>query len=94
MKIYGYYDSAAHNTPTYDPPHDAPCVICDKPITADNVRTIGMMMEDRKPPRSYFYRVHRTCHSGLNQDEQNAIDNKVWDIINADKITSIRGDNQ
>lgn len=53
---------ATHRDPSYDPPHDAPCLFCGKPVTADDVRTHSLMYAGAiYAKRSYFYRTHRTC---------------------------------
>jgi hypothetical protein len=61
--FYGYFEDAAPDAkPEYDPPHDAPCPFCGKPITPDDVRTPSMMYTSASyAKRSYFYRVHRSC---------------------------------
>ena len=61
--FYGWYDDASQpkESPTYDPPHDGPCLYCGKLITADDVRTHAIMMLGGYANRSYFYRTHRVC---------------------------------
>jgi hypothetical protein len=61
--FYGYFEDAALDAkPGYDPPHDAPCPFCGKPITGDDVRTHSLMYSAPSyAKRSYFYRTHRTC---------------------------------
>lgn len=61
--FYGYFeDPSADAKPEYDPPHDAPCPYCGKPIHKDDVRTPSLMYAGESyAKRSYFYRVHRTC---------------------------------
>jgi hypothetical protein len=77
-QLVGYYDRADQDQPTYDPPHDGPCIICWKPLTPDTVRTINVMaMPDARPARSYFYRLHRACHDRLTPEEQGALDHSV-----------------
>jgi hypothetical protein len=86
-KIYGWFDDSSQTEATYDPPHNAPCLICGDPVRDDDVRTISMMnMPETRPERSYFYRVHRTCHEPLSDVEKTEIDAVVWDAIahNAD----------
>lgn len=80
--LVGYYDRADQpvDQPTYDPPHEGPCVVCYKPLTAETVRTISVMaMPDTHPTRSYFYRLHRACHDSLTPEEQGALDHGVLD---------------
>lgn len=59
--IYGWFDDATQTTPTYDPPHDAPCLFCGEPVNLDDVRTHSMMYTAGYARRSYFYRTHRSC---------------------------------
>ena len=73
--FYGWFDDAAQGwdgKPSYDPPYDAPCPFCGKPINADNVRTHNLMYQEGYAKRSYFYRTHRTCAdadaSGIGMD--------------------------
>lgn len=56
----GYFACDASTEPEYDPPHDGPCLVCWKPLTADNVRTISLTPAERAVA-SVFFRVHRTC---------------------------------
>jgi hypothetical protein len=80
-RIYGWYERADQppDQPTYDPPHDAPCLFCGEAITANDVRTISMMGEYAE--RSFFYRVHRTCHERVGEKKRVEIDSVVWDAI-------------
>ena len=55
----GFYRSSRAREPDYDPPHDAPCPVCGRPVTSDDVRTVSLMSERRR--LSIFYRLHRTC---------------------------------
>lgn len=80
MSIYGYYTNAAETSPTYDPGiAEVPCPICNKDLDAENVRTISLMVPDDN--RSYFYRVHRTCHEPLDQQQRSAVDGLLIDAI-------------
>lgn len=74
----GWYDSPEQSSkePTYDPPHDAPCPICEKPLTPFDIRTISVMAMGKRR-RSYFYRAHRTCHSRLNSEEEAKLDERM-----------------
>lgn len=75
-KIYGWFHSAEQTIPSYDPPHDAPCPFCSKPIHADDVRTHSIMWDNERK-RSYFYRTHRTCAVA----SEHNMDGVVWDMI-------------
>jgi hypothetical protein len=81
-KIYGYYDRADQpaDQPTVNPPLDAPCLFCGKPLTNDDMRTHSMLAMDGAE-RSFFYRTHRTCHEAADDQQRNAIDGVVWDSI-------------
>lgn len=61
--FYGWYDDASQpvDKPTYDPPHDGPCLWCGLKLSPDNVRTYSIMMVEGYGKRSYFYRIHRSC---------------------------------
>lgn len=56
----GYFTDKSQREPVYDPPHDGPCLVCWKPLTPEDVRTINLMPADH-PVASVFFRVHRTC---------------------------------
>lgn len=59
-ELVGYFIDATQTAPSYDPPHDAPCLVCWEPLHADDVRTINLMPSERAVA-SVFFRVHRTC---------------------------------
>ena len=80
VEIYGWFDDPKKAAAS-DPPHDAPCMICGKPVHANDVRTISIMMPQTAPFRSYFYRLHRTCHAPLSEHRRREIDAVVWDAI-------------
>ena len=95
----GFYSSAEQpiDQPSYDPPHDAPCPYCGLPITPDDVRTISVMYvgnvrvndEDEIGgvgnfrARSYFYQTHRTCAALALDAERHALDDMVFETIEA-----------
>lgn len=62
-RLVGYFSCDADTEPTYDPPRDAPCLVCWKPLTASDVRTVSLTPMERAVA-SVFYRVHRTCAEG------------------------------
>lgn len=75
-RIYGWYDSPDQPTekPTFDPPHDAPCLYCGEPLRPDDVRThshVAFEPEDRR--RSYFYRTHRPCDEKADRQQRDGI---------------------
>ena len=84
VKIYGWFDDADQTESTYDPPLDAPCPYCGKPINPpDDVRTTSMMWAGEVyAKRSYFYRQHRTCDDAAKVLGESA-DDKIWEMIEA-----------
>lgn len=60
-QFYGWFDDAAQALPSYDPPHDGPCLFCGKAIELSDVRTHSLMYRGHYAARSYFYRTHRSC---------------------------------
>ena len=79
--IYGWYSDADQTSPMHDPPHNTVCLLCGEAIFAEDVRTISIMWADSKGDRSYFYRVHRTCHERASEPERQKIDEIVFDMI-------------
>jgi hypothetical protein len=73
--LVGYFDSTDPNAkPKNDP---APlCVWCMGHVTNSGCRTHSIMWEDRQPPRSYFYRVHKDC-----QEKYGDADPRIWNLI-------------
>lgn len=61
--FYGYFEDPSPDAkPEYDPPRDAPCPFCGKPVHAGDVQTPSMMYASRSyAQRSYFYRQHKSC---------------------------------
>lgn len=77
-RYVGWYDSADQVEPTFDP-GNVPCVVCHQPWTEETVRTICVMWQDREPPQSLFYRMHRTCADSLSDAEREMYDGAVLD---------------
>jgi len=77
----GYYTRAdqPRHKPTFNPPLDAPCPICGRPLTKEDMRTISVMLQGGT--RSYFYRTHRTCHQALAAEEAQDLDDAVIALI-------------
>jgi len=88
-KIYGWFDSEyqAKDKPTYNPPFDADCPYCDKPLTDEDMRTHSMMYLNA--PQCFFYRTHRTCDEAATDEQRQAIDGKIFDLIAADKVVPL-----
>ncbi len=59
-ELVGYFTDPSQTEPVYDPPHDAPCLVCWQPLTPENVRTISLMPAEGAVA-SVFFRVHRSC---------------------------------
>jgi hypothetical protein len=77
-QVYGYFEDP-QGPPTYDPPHDGPCLFCGGKIDpASDVRTHSLTYQGREyAQRSYFYRTHRTC----DDKEPNGMDEPVFRMI-------------
>lgn len=82
--FYGWFDDATQTAPLCEPPRDAPCLYCGKPIHKDDVRSVSLMYAGQYAARSYFYRIHKSC------DEQNkaqrgnlsrGVDDVILDMI-------------
>lgn len=74
--LFGWFDDSDQTTPSHDPPHDAPCIICGRAIVPDDVRTHSLMYVEGYGRRGYFYRTHRTC-----ADVHGAPDGVILDMI-------------
>jgi hypothetical protein len=83
LRLWGWYDDSTQSRPSYDPPHDAPCPYCLAPLTADDVRTICVVLaEPVYAKRSYFYRTHRTCDDAAKaRGEVTSMDGRIFDAI-------------
>lgn len=71
--LLGYCDSATQKEPTFNPGLEVDCPICSEQLNREDIRTISLMLM-HNPNRSYFYRVHKSCHEGLSQQEQDDLD--------------------
>lgn len=79
LRLWGWFDEAGQEKPSYDPPHDAPCPYCLVPISEDDVRTHSLMMAGpHYAKRSYFYRTHATCDD---TQSDTGMDGKIFDAI-------------
>lgn len=79
-QIFYGYNEKADGPADYDPPHDAPCPFCGKPISPDDVRTHSLMYTAPSyAKRSYFYRTHRTCAE--TDPTHTAMDGFILDMI-------------
>jgi len=77
--IYGYFTEAAQTVPVFDPGMNVPCPVCLAMLDVIDVRTISLMVPD--DTRSYFYRLHRSCHERLSEDERVKVDGLLIDAI-------------
>lgn len=59
--LLGYFDYPGQEIPTYDPPHDGPCIVCGESLN-NPMKTISLSRADVEFPRSYFYRAHKVCY--------------------------------
>ena len=83
IKIYGWFDDADQTEASYDPPFDAPCPYCGRPINPpEDVRTTSMIRSKLYAKRSYFYRMHRTCDDTAKARGETA-DGRIWKMIEA-----------
>lgn len=82
--FYGYHEDPTGTVPEYEPPRDAPCLYCGKPVHAGDVRTHSLMYSGQSyAKRSYFYRTHRTCDEayGPAHAEPNGTDHIILNMI-------------
>lgn len=77
--FYGWFDDAEQEVPSYDPPHDGPCLFCGRLLAVNDVRTHSIMVVSGYANRSYFYRTHRTCAE--TDPSHTAMDGVVFDMI-------------
>lgn len=63
--FYGWFENAQDTLPAYEPPRDAPCPFCGRPVFEGDVRSHSLIHGERSyAQRSYFYRTHRSCAEG------------------------------
>ena len=81
--FYGWYDDATQPVaqPSFDPPHDGPCLFCGKPNSESDIRTHSLMMMTGYARRAYFYRTHRTCAEHADEPLRNAVDDAIWCMV-------------
>ena len=79
MRIYGYFTDASQTDPVFDPGLHVPCPICTAELDPVDVRTISLMVPGDS--RSYFYRVHRSCHEPLSEAERIRVDGILIDAL-------------
>ena len=76
--VFGWFDKP-DSVPTYDPPHDAPCLFCDDPVHPLDVVTTSLYRPGEA--RAYFYRTHSSCLRNATVAERIRVDGLVWDMI-------------
>lgn len=86
QRIYGYFTDSAQTEPVFDPGVGVPCPICTNELDAIDVRTISLMVPGDS--RSYFYRVHRSCHEPLTEQERIRVDGVLIDAIYSTRNTN------
>lgn len=77
--FYGWFDDADQAAPSCEPPRDAPCPFCGKPIHKDDVRSHSLMYDGQYAARSYFYRTHRSC--AVKDQTHTAMDEFILSMI-------------
>lgn len=78
-RYVGWFDSAEQETPAHDPLFTAPCIVCQRPMSEDDVRTVSLMWH--RGSASLFYRMHRTCGESLTEREAALYDGCVLDAF-------------
>lgn len=86
MSIYGYYTDYSQTQPVFDPGLDVLCPICGHTLKADDIRTISLAVPD--DVKSYFYRVHKSCHEPLNEAQRAQVDGLLIDAIYSTRNTN------
>lgn len=86
MRMYGYYTDASQTVPEFDPGLDALCPICAGKLNVVDVRTISLMVPGDS--KSYFYRVHRSCHEPLSEQERIRMDGLLIDAVCSTRNTN------
>lgn len=82
---FGYYDEATQTKPAYDPRKQAPCLICGKVWQDDDVRTLSIMAYDKwRREKSWFYRVHKSCHEAMSDEEKGFFESTMFDFVSGD----------
>lgn len=77
-ELFGYYDAIGQTEPAFDP-GVSPCLICGENWTDGDVRTIELVSSSGY--KSYFYRVHKSCHISLSEEKRNEFEQKVVDSM-------------
>lgn len=78
MNIFGYYDSPQQGAPSFDPGLGVNCPFCLRPLEDEpERRTISFMAMGGT--RSYFYRVHKTCHVAASPEDEVRIESWIID---------------
>jgi hypothetical protein len=81
--LYGMVDYAS-GQPLYDPGTTGnTCFLCNLPYTVEDLRTIVVKRNDVE--KSYFYRVHKSCHHKLGEGADKVIDEIIWTLIGIEK---------
>lgn len=79
IRIYGYFTDPQQTEPVFDPELSVACPVCAKALDVNDVRTISLVVPGDS--RSYFYRVHRSCHEPLSEQERVRVDGLLIDAI-------------
>jgi len=76
VSIFGYFDDPSQQSAAYDPGLTALCPHCLRVLDLP-VITISLMRQGS--PRSYFYRVHRSCHLRANSTDIQRVESSLID---------------
>lgn len=74
---FGYFEDPTQLLPTYEPGLTVPCVVCQFPMTMENVVNTSLILPG--DTRSYFYRLHRSCRVQENAEAIARIEGELID---------------
>jgi hypothetical protein len=80
MNIYGYFDDAKQEKPSFDPGLEVGCPFCNEKINNGAGDTKISTISVWKPgdTRSYFYRAHKKCYGSADPLKVQEIDSVVF----------------
>jgi hypothetical protein len=84
--IYGYFTDYQQTQPAFDPGLSVACPICGDALDENDVRTISLAVP--KDVKSYFYRVHKSCHEPLSKEQRSKVDGLLIDAIYSARNTN------
>jgi hypothetical protein len=86
--IFGYFDRPEQERPSYNPSLAVPCPHCLTPVGKEGIQTVSLMPVGGD--RSYFYRVHVSCHDSASKDDVEIIEGSVIDADTEGSVTDRR----